>query len=258
MIYSPLEIFELGILFKIIYLTDHIDLSFSNLSFFLVILVVSYYIVYKFIFKVLNYKILLNPIQNYFNKVFLFIFSLIKDNLKLKDVIYFSLLLTLFQLILFSNVMGIFPYTFTVTGHLVVTFSIAFSIFLGLNIVGFRIHKSYILNLLLPKGIDLVIAWLLIMIEFISYNFRVVSLSVRLFANIMAGHTLLAVIFGSNYYLIGMSSTNFLILFLPLVLLPSILLILALICLEFGVALIQSYVFTLLSTMYLHDAKYLH
>jgi ATP synthase subunit 6 len=114
------------------------------------------------------------------------------------------------------------------------------------------------LSLLLPNGVPFSISSLLIIIEFISYNFRVISLSVRLFANIMAGHTLLAVIYSFNHFVIAINSTNFLITILPIILLPCITLILCLLGLEFGVALIQAYVFTLLCTMYLHDAKFLH
>jgi ATP synthase subunit 6 len=183
---------------------------------------------------------------------------MLKDNLSWSDIIYFVLLYTIFIFILFSNIVGIFPYTFTITGHLVVTFGIAFCIFLGLNIIGYRIHTSYLLSLLLPSGVPFAISSLLIIIEFISYNFRVISLSVRLFANIMAGHTLLAVIFGFNRFLLTIKTTNILVFIMPLIILPCLLLVIALIGLEFGVAVIQAYVFTLLCTMYLHDAKYLH
>ncbi len=203
-------------------------------------------------------KVFNNPIQNFIEKVISFILNLLKENLSWSDIIYFVLLYTIFIFILFSNIVGIFPYTFTITGHLVITFGVAFCIFLGLNIIGYKIHASFLLTLLLPSGVPFAISSLLILIEFISYNFRVISLSVRLFANIMAGHTLLAVIFSFNRFLLTIK-TGFIATFLiPIIVLPCLLLVIALIGLEFGVALIQAYVFTLLCTMYLHDAKYLH
>lgn len=255
--FSPLESFDLGVLKEILILST-LDISFSNLSLFIIINFTIYFFFLQAVFKKIDIKILANPLQNFLEKIILFIFTTLKDNLKWKDIIYFSLILSIFQFILFSNLIGLIPYSFSVSGHLIVTFSIAFSIFLGLNIIGFKNHGSYMFSLLLPKGVSIYISILLIFIEFISYNFRVISLSVRLFANIMAGHTLLAVIFGFNYYLIGVSSTSFLIFLLPIILLPCFTLIIALIGLEFGVALIQAYVFTLLCTMYLYDAKYLH
>lgn len=211
------------------------------------------------IFSNFGEKVLKNPIQHCLESIVIFIINLLKDNLSWSEVVYFTLLFTTFVFILLANVVGIFPYTFTVTGHLIITFGIAFFIFLGLNIIGYIKHSSFLLSLLLPNGVPFAISSLLILIEFISYNFRVISLSVRLFANIMAGHTLLAVIFSFNKFLLSLKFKKILISFLiPLILLPCIFLVIALIGLEFGVALIQAYVFTLLCTMYLHDVKYLH
>lgn len=261
MFLSPLEQFEFGIL-KAIYITFNdalfFDISFTNLSYSIFIILSVYFFFNYLIFFTNDTKILSNPLKLFFEKVILFIFVTLKDNLKWSDILYFSLILCIFQFILFSNVIGVFPYTYTVTGHIIVTFGIAFCVFLGLNIIGYRIHRAHIFSLLLPEGVPFAISFLLIIIEFISYNFRVVSLSVRLFANIMAGHTLLAVIFGFNHFLIAINSTSILIMLIPIFVLPVLLLVLALIALEFGVALIQAYVFTLLCTMYIHDAKYLH
>ena len=261
MLFSPLEQFEFGIL-KSIFITYNdlifFDVSFTNLSYSIFIVLSVYFFFNSLVFLKNDTKLLSNPIKNFFEKIILFIFSTLKDNLKWSDILYFSLIFCIFIFILFSNVIGVFPYTYTITGHLIVTFGLAFCVFLGLNIIGYRIHRSYIFSLLLPSGVPFAISPLLVVIEFISYSFRVISLSVRLFANIMAGHTLLAVIFSFNHFLIAVSSTSILIFFIPIIVLPCLLLVLALIGLEFGVALIQAYVFTLLCTMYLHDAKYLH
>jgi ATP synthase subunit 6 len=261
MLFSPLEQFEFGALNFIFLSFDNLkflDFSFTNLSYSIFIVLGVFFFFNNLVFLSNDNKILSNPMKFIFEKIYLFIFNTLKDNLKWNDILYFSLISCIFLFIFFSNVIGVFPYTYTITGHIIVTFSLAFCVFLGLNILGFRIHGSFIFSLLLPEGVPFVISSLLILIEFISYNFRVISLSVRLFANIMAGHTLLAVIFGFNHFLIAINSHSFIILFLPVIALPCLLLILALISLEFGVALIQAYVFTLLCVMYLHDAKYLH
>lgn len=258
--FSPLEQFEIGILYSVFIdsFFGILDLSFTNLSLFIILVLFIYYIIKSWIFWLKDEKVFNNPIQSFMEKIISFILNMLKDNLSWSDIIYFILLYTIFIFILFSNIVGIFPYTFTITGHLVITFGIAFCIFLGLNIIGYRIHASFLLSLLLPAGVPFAISSLLILIEFISYNFRVISLSVRLFANIMAGHTLLAVIFSFNRFLLTIKTAHIFVLIIPVLVLPALLLVIALIGLEFGVAVIQAYVFTLLCTMYLHDAKYLH
>jgi len=259
-LFSPLDQFELGVIKGIFIISNNnlFDISLTNLSFFLLsslFLIVS---LVKVVFYVKSQKILSNPFQLFLGKVTIFIVSLVKENLNSTNLIYFTFLLSIFFLILFSNILGTFPYSFAVTSHLVVTFSIAFCVFFGLNFIGYNIHHSRMFSLLLPQGVPYYISSLLVLIEFISYNFRVISLSVRLFANIMAGHTLLAVIYGFNHFVISSANTSSLIFILPLVLLPCVSIVLLLIGLELAVAIIQAYVFILLCTLYLHDAKYLH
>jgi ATP synthase subunit 6 len=261
MLFSPLEQFELGILKGIFLVNSNglfLDFSFTNLSYFICIVFLIFYLLYFLVYYKNSEKVFANPAQNFIEKCVSFILNLLKENLNWSSILYFTLIFSVFIFILFSNAMGMFPYSFAITGHLVVTFGIAFCIFLGLNIIGYKIHKSHLLSLLLPQGVPFAISSLLIIIEFISYNFRVVSLSVRLFANIMAGHTLLVVIYGFNHYLMVANSSSILIFLVPFLLFPSVVLVIALIGLEFGVALIQAYVFTLLCTTYLHDAKFLH
>lgn len=263
MIYTPLEQFELG-LFKLIFLSSDydayfLDLSWNNLSLFFLVFLFFYYNLFLLQHKNgIWSKILSYPVQGFSISILFFILITLRDNLQLIDLKYYNLTLSLFFLVLFSNVIGIAPYTYAVTGHLIVTFSLAFCIFFGVNIIGALVNGMYMLSLLLPGGISFIIAPLLIIIEFISYNFRVVSLSVRLFANIMAGHTLMVVVHGFNFFLITKFSTTSGIFLLPILLAPTILLIVALVVLELGVALIQAYVFMLLTVMYLYDAKYLH
>jgi F-type H+-transporting ATPase subunit a len=124
--------------------------------------------------------------------------------------------------------------------------------FIGVNIVAFREHGLHFLSFFLPKEAPLALSPFLVMIESISYIFRVFSLSIRLFANMMAGHTLLKVIAGFGYTLMGASGIFFLLHFFPL------LILIPLFALEVGVALIQSFVFSILICIYLNDAMNLH
>lgn len=160
---------------------------------------------------------------------------------------FFIKINTIFLFLIISNVQGMIPYMNTLTSALTNTFFIALALFI--NIIMTLLDKkgfNYFLNLFMPSGCPIFLVLLLIPIEVISYSFRVVSLSVRLFANMMAGHTLLKVIVGFSWIIVFIGNTSLINLF-PII----ILFILTL--LEFGVALIQAYIFTILSCIYLRD-----
>ena len=144
------------------------------------------------------------------------------------------------------------PYSFTLTSHLIVTFTLALTIYIGFNIIGIQKHKLNFLSLLLPSGASLALVPILVPIELVSYIFRVISLPVRLFANMMAGHTLLKVIAGFAWAMLNSNIFIFFAHFIPLFLLVI------LVGLELGVAIIQAYVFTILTCMYINDALNLH
>jgi F-type H+-transporting ATPase subunit a len=141
---------------------------------------------------------------------------------------------------------GMLPYSFTVTSHIIVTFILAAIIFIGVTILGFVKHGIKYLQLFVPKGVPIVLLPLIIIIEIISYLSRPVSLSVRLFANMMAGHTMLKV-FGGFVISLGLLGG-----WLPLGF--SV----ALTGLEILVAFLQAYVFAILTCIYLNDALNLH
>lgn len=167
-----------------------------------------------------------------------------KDNEK-----YFPFILILFHFILFSNLIGLIPYSFTVTSHLIITFILSFSIFIGINIITFEKYKMKTFSLFLPAKTTFFLALLLVPIEFISYIAKPISLGVRLFINIMAGHSLLKVIVSFAWGMIlleNISSTGFIFPILILILLFG---------LEFGVALIQTYVFIILTCIYIQDGS---
>ena len=178
--------------------------------------------------------------------------SLLLDNSSKKSEKYYPFVSVIFLFILLSNLIGLVPYSFTVTSHLITTCTISFSIFIGLNIICIKLHKSEILSLFIPANTSFGLALLLVPIEFVSYIFKPISLGVRLFANLMAGHTLLKVIIGFSWSMLLLE--NFISLFHIIPLLVIVLLF----GLELGVALIQAYVFTILTCIYLNDSLNLH
>ena len=180
-----------------------------------------------------------------------FIANMINDNVGKDGMKYLSFIFTLFLFILLGNLLGMLPYSFTWTSHIIVTFTISFFIFVGVTIIA--IYKHGILKFLsffAPSGVPKPMLFLLVPIEVISYLSRPISLSVRLFANMMAGHTLLKVIGGfvfvlaSNSYIVGG--------ILPLSFLV------ALTGLEIVIAFLQAYVFAILTCLYINDAIHLH
>ena len=154
--------------------------------------------------------------------------------------------------ILLNNLIGLVPYSFTVTSHLIVTFTLSFSIFIGVNIIAYNHHKINMLSLFIPANTSFALALILVPIEFVSYIAKPISLGVRLFINLMAGHTLLKVIVGFSWSMLLLEDVISLIHIVPLIILVILM------GLELGVALIQAYVFTVLTCIYLNDSINLH
>jgi len=129
--------------------------------------------------------------------IYKMVLSMIIDNIdKKKGGVFFPLIFSLFFFIVCLNIIGLVPYAFTLTSHLIVTFALSLFLFIGLNIICIRTHGLEFFSLFLPQGTSFFLALLLVPIELISYFFKPISLSIRLFANMMAGHTLLKVIVG--------------------------------------------------------------
>jgi F-type H+-transporting ATPase subunit a len=158
---------------------------------------------------------------------------------------FFPFVFTLFMFILFSNLLGLVPYSFTVTSHIIVTFALAAIVFVGVTIVGIVKHGWHFLRLFVPEGVPVLLLLLLVPIELLSYFIRPFTLSIRLFANMLAGHTMLA-IFG------GFAASIWLVAVFPLAI------NVALVGLELLVAVLQAYVFAILTCLYLRDALHLH
>jgi F-type H+-transporting ATPase subunit a len=174
-----------------------------------------------------------------------FVAGMVRDNVGNEGRQYFPLVFTIFIFVLFGNLLGLIPYSFTFTGQIIVTFALALFVFAFVTLLAFIRHGIGFLKFFFPPGAPIVMAPLLIPIEIISYLTRPVSLSLRLFANMLAGHTMLAVFAGFTVAL-GLFG------FLPLAF------NVALLALEVVINLLQAYVFAILTCLYLSDAIHLH
>ena len=221
-----------------------VDLSFTNSSLFMVL---SAAIIITFLyFGSRERKIVPDKIQLITEMVYNFVAKMISDTAGSKAKPYFPFIFSLFMFVLICNMVGMLPYSFTVTSHIIVTLIMALFIFVAVTIIGFVKHGFRYLKIFVPSGVPTVLLPLITIIELISYLSRPVSLSVRLFANMMAGHTMLKV-FGGFVVSLGILGG-----WLPLSF--SV----ALTGLEILVAFLQAYVFAILTCIYLNDALNLH
>lgn len=165
---------------------------------------------------------------------------------------FFPFVFTLFMFILFGNVLGLFPYAFTYTSHIAVTFGLAAIVFVTITVVALAIHGRKFFGYFFPEGAPIWLAPIIVPVEVISYLSRPVSLSVRLFANMVAGHVLLKVFATFVVLLGGLGAVGPFVAVLPL----SVNVIL--VGFELLVAFLQAYVFAILTSIYLHDAVHLH
>ena len=220
-----------------------VNIPFTNSSFFMILSTALPIFFFLFFTK----KSLLIPtrLQAIAESAYQFISDLVESNIGAEGKHYISLLLSVFIFVLFGNLLGMIPYAFTFTSHIIVTFTLAMVVFLIVIFVGFKHHGFHFFSVFFPEGAPKMMAPLLVPIEVLSFLSRPISLSVRLFANMMAGHTILKVFAGFTVSL-GVFG------FAPL-LINS-----ALMGLELLVACLQAYVFTILTCLYLKDAIHLH
>lgn len=162
---------------------------------------------------------------------------------------YFPIIATLFNFILFSNLVGLLPYSFTTTSHLIITFTLSFSIFIGINLITFQKYKIESFSLFLPSNTTFFLALLLVPIEFVSYLAKPISLGARLFINLMAGHSTLKIVIGFAWNMLLLENMLSFGFFIPMILLTI------LFGLELGIALIQTYVFVVLTCIYIQDGN---
>jgi ATP synthase subunit 6 len=256
MLYTPLEQFQIILLFSIKLFC--FDFSITNLALvnFLVLLffgaIIRFFSSNENYLKETSFFFIPSTWQVLVETFYDTSLRLLFDNINKEGEKYFPFISVLFTFILLSNLIGLIPYSFTTTSHLIVTFTLSFSIFIGINIICIQRHKFHMLSFFIPANTSFGLALLLVPIELISYIFRPISLGVRLFANLMAGHTLLKVIVGFSWSMLLLED------FLAVFHIIPLLILVLLMGLELGVALIQAYVFTILTCIYLNDAINLH
>lgn len=225
-----------------------LDISFTNSSLFM--LLTTFLIVAFLYVATRSPSIVPGRIQYVGESSYEFISQLIRENVGEEGMRYLPYVFSVFLFVLIGNCLGMIPYGFTFTSHIIVTFSLALMVFVAVTIVGFVKHGTHFFRLFCPEGTPLYIAPLLVPVEIMSYFTRPVSLSVRLFANMMAGHVMLKLFAGFVVLLMGTG-------FFPLAILPFVVNV-AVIGFEFLVATLQAYVFTVLTCIYLNDAINLH
>jgi len=241
--HSPLEQFQIKTLISLPKIGG-VDVSFTNSSLFMVIALTL--ITVFLVMGTRRRALVPGRWQCMAEMSYEFVANLIRDTVGNEGRKYFPLVFSLFMFILFGNLLGMVPYSFTYTSHIVVTFGMAIAVFLGVTILGFARHGLHFLHFFVPPGVSPVLWPLMIPIEIISYLSRPISLSVRLFANLTAGHTMLKVFAG---FVISLGIVGG---FLPLAF------VVALSGLEFLIAFLQAYVFTILTCFYIKDALHMH
>lgn len=249
---SPLDQFEIRNLLSMeAPILGDINISITNIGLYLLI---STFVILSGSVLATNYnKIISNSWSISQESLYATIHSIVTNQINsVKGQLYFPFIYALFVFILINNLIGLVPYSFASTSHFVLTFGLSFTIVLGATILGFQKHGLEFFSLLVPAGCPLGLLPLLVLIEFISYLARAVSLGLRLAANILSGHMLLHILAGFTY---NIMTSGFIFFFLGLMPLAFII---AFCGLELGIAFIQAQVFVVLTSSYIKDGLDLH
>jgi len=250
-IFSPLSQFEVTNLIGInAPILGNLHLNLTNLSLYSIFVVLT--IIGLHIYANNDNKIIPNNWSISLESSFASLNSMVRDQIGANMEIYFPFIYSIFFYILIANLISNVPYSFAVTASGVVSLGLSLTIFIGVTILALSIHGIKFFAFFIPSGTPLALVPLLVLIELVSYLARAVSLGVRLFANITAGHTLLKIL---STYLFKLFTGNLLVQILTLI---PFAIFLALVGLEIAVSLIQAFVFTLLVCSYLRDAIELH
>ncbi|HUC10565.1 MAG TPA: F0F1 ATP synthase subunit A [Stellaceae bacterium] len=220
-----------------------IDVSFTNAALMMAIIVCL--ITALIVFGTRRASLVPGRLQSVAEISYEFVADMVESNVGPEGLPYFPFVFSLFMFILFSNLLGLIPYSFTVTGQIIVTFALALTVFIGVTIIGFIKHGLHFLRFFVPEGVPIVLLVILVPIEVLSYFIRPFTLSIRLFANMLAGHTMLG-IFAGFAAIIGIFAIF------------PIAIDVVLLALELLVATLQAYVFAILSCLYLNDAIHMH
>ncbi|HEY1383911.1 MAG TPA: F0F1 ATP synthase subunit A [Dongiaceae bacterium] len=240
---SPLEQFQIHPIGGPIHIGG-LDVSFTNSSLWMVIAVAA--VTAFMVLGTRKQAIVPGRWQSLCEGMYDFVSNMLKDNVGNEGRAFFPFVFTLFMFILFANVLGLLPGAFTVTSHIIVTFGMAAFIFLMVTVVGIVRHGFHFFTYFAPQGAPMWLMPIMIPIEIISYLIRPMTLAIRLFANMVAGHVMLAVI-GGFAFALGIWAG-----WVPVAAVT------ALFGLELLIACLQAYVFTILTCIYLHDAIHLH
>jgi F-type H+-transporting ATPase subunit a len=223
------------------------DLSFTNSSLWMAIAVgVAYLLIMA---GTRQHAMVPGRLQSVVELMYEFVAGILRDATGKEGMRFFPIVFTIFVFILMGNMLGMIPGSFTFTSHIIVTFAMAIAVWVGVTVIGFWYHGARFLTFFVPHGAPKAMLPLLIPIEIMSYCVRPISLSVRLFCNMMAGHTMMKVFAAfivslGGYYLIpGIA---------PLAI------TVVLTGFEFAVAFLQAYIFTVLTCIYLNDAIHMH
>lgn len=236
--HSPMEQFEIKPIIPL-----HIgglDISFTNSALYMVIAIAL--VTYVMVYSVRGRPLIPGRLQSIAEIMYEFVGEMLESVCGKEGRRYFPFIFTLFMFILASNLLGMLPYSFTVTSHIIITVTMALVVFVGVTVIGFARHGMKFLSIFAPAGVPLWIMPLLVPIEIFSYFVRPVSLSLRLFANMMAGHTMLKVIAGFVIALgawVGWAPLAFVVVLTGF---------------EIVVAVLQAYIFAILTCVYLNDA----
>lgn len=252
MLFAPLEQFEILLLYELNFL--FLDFSLTNFLFVNILVLFIFNIIIFFNNICQNKTLYLFFIPNAWQKLIelvsiIIVIQLVSSSILKNNEKFFIFITIVFSFILFNNLIGLIPYSFTITSHLYLTFILSFSIFIGINIITIRKYGTKIFLLFFPTNTSIYLALILVPIEFISYVAKPISLGVRLFINLMAGHTLLKVIVSFSLKLLILENFNSFFLIFPIIILT------VLFGLELGVAIIQTYVFIILTCIYIQDGN---
>ena len=220
-----------------------LDLSYTNSALLMTIVVLL--ITALTVFGTRRAALVPGRLQSFAEMSYEFVADMVESNVGPEGMPYFPFIFSLFMFILFANLLGLIPYSFTVTSHIIVTFAMAAVVFIGVTMIGFARHGLHFLRLFVPEGVPKILLVLLVPIELLSYFIRPFTLSIRLFANMLAGHTMLG-IFAGFAAIVGIFA-----------IFPVAVDVL-LLALELLVATLQAYVFAILSCLYLNDAIHMH
>lgn len=235
--WAPLEIFGY-------------DASFTNASFYMVLAVV---LITGFLMLSMSGRSLVpTRLQSLAELLYEYVASMVRDSVGEEGMKFFPWIFTIFVFVLALNLIGMIPYQFTVTSHIIVTFALAAMVWVTVTVIGFAKHGVGYLQLFVPHGVPVWLMPVIVPIELISYLIRPISHSVRLFANMMAGHTMLKVFAG---FVVGIGSAGGV---LSLGGIAPLAFMVAFTGLEFVVAFLQALIFTLLTCIYLNDALNMH